>query len=53
MYVVAMTTRKDRKNGGAVNPCAFIELKPISFRIVGKNTGSEENATLPEKYINC
>ena len=27
-----MTIRKDRKNGGAVKPCALTLLKPISFR---------------------
>jgi hypothetical protein len=47
-----MTIRKDTKNGGAVKPCALMELNPISFKMVGKKTGSDENATFPEKYIN-
>lgn len=52
MYGVMMVMRKERKKGGAVSPCAFTALKPISFRIVGRKTGRDENETLQEKYIN-
>jgi hypothetical protein len=30
----------------------LIAVKPISLRIVGKNTGREEKLTLQLKYIN-
>ena len=52
MYGVVNVMRKERKKGGAVRPWALIELKPISFRIVGRKTGNEEKETLQEKYIN-
>jgi hypothetical protein len=48
-----MVQRNDAKKGGAVRPCALIAVKPISLRIVGKNTGREEKLTLQLKYINC
>ena len=48
-----MTVRKERKKGGAVSPWALTLLNPISARIVGKKTGSDEKATFPEKYISC
>jgi hypothetical protein len=51
--VVAIVQRNDAKKGGAVRPCALIAVKPISLRIVGKNTGREEKLTLQLKYINC
>ena len=41
------------KYGGAERPWASIALKPISERIVGRNTGREEKETLQEKYINA
>lgn len=40
-----MVIRKDRKKGGAVSPCASTALKPMSFMIVGRKTGREENPT--------
>ena len=33
-----MVTRNETKNGGAVSPWESIALKPMSFKIVGKNT---------------
>jgi hypothetical protein len=46
-----MTVKKERKKGGAVRPWASTLENPISARIVGRKTGSDENATFPEKYI--
>ena len=46
-----MTTRNARKYGGADKPWAWMDEKPISLRIVGRNTGRELNETLHEKYI--
>jgi hypothetical protein len=50
--VVAIVARKEAKKGGAVRPCALMAVKPISLRIVGRKTGSEEKLTLQLKYIN-
>jgi hypothetical protein len=49
--VLEITTRNDKKYGGAERPCASIAVYPISVRTVGKKTGSDENETLHEKYI--
>lgn len=46
-----ITTTKAMKYGGADRPWAFTAEKPISERIVGRKTGSEEKETLQEKYI--
>lgn len=51
MYVVAIVRRKARKYGGAERPCAWILVKPISERMVGRKTGRDEKDTLQEKYI--
>ena len=48
-----MVIRKLKKYGGAERPCAVMDSKPISSRIVGRKTGKEENDTLHEKYINA
>lgn len=50
--VVAMVAKNEAKKGGAVRPWALIAVKPISFKMVGKKTGSEEKLTLQLKYIN-
>jgi hypothetical protein len=50
--VVAIVAMKEAKNGGAVRPWALTAVKPISFRIVGRKTGSEEKLTLQLKYMN-
>ena len=50
--VVAIVARKEAKNGGAVRPWALMAVNPISFRMVGRKTGSEEKLTLQLKYIN-
>jgi hypothetical protein len=42
---------KETKNGGAVRPWAWIDSKPMSSRIVGRKTGSEEKLTLQLKYM--
>lgn len=42
---------KARKYGGADSPWALTAENPISFKIVGRNTGRELNETLHEKYI--
>lgn len=47
-----MVLRKARKYGGAVRPCELIELNPMSVRMVGRKTGSDEKLTLQLKYIN-
>jgi hypothetical protein len=51
--VVEIVTKNDKKKGGAVRPCALIAVKPMSLRIVGKNTGRDEKLTLQLKYMNC
>ena len=51
-HVVAIVARKEAKKGGAVRPCALMAVNPISFRMVGKNTGSDEKLTLQLKYMN-
>ncbi|KAI5293591.1 hypothetical protein KEM52_005394, partial [Ascosphaera acerosa] len=51
-HVDAIVARKLAKNGGAVSPCALIDVNPMSFRMVGRKTGSEEKLTLQLKYIN-
>jgi hypothetical protein len=48
-----MVTRNDKKKGGAVRPCALIAVKPMSLRIVGRKTGSDEKLTLQLKYMSC
>ena len=50
---VATVTMVETKYGGADKPCAVIEENPISFRIVGRNTGNEAYDTLHEKYMSC
>jgi hypothetical protein len=50
--VVTIVARNEAKNGGAVSPWAWMAVKPISFKMVGKNTGREEKLTLQLKYIN-
>src|SRR6266699_1922695 len=52
-YVVRMQHRKERKYGGAVRPWAWMEVKPMPVRMVGRKTGSDANETLHEKYISC
>ncbi len=49
--VEAMVTRNERKKGGAVSPWALTKEKPMSFKIVGRKTGSEKKPTLQLKYI--
>jgi hypothetical protein len=51
--VLRIHIRKLIKYGGAVSPCALIDVNPIPVRIVGRKTGKEENETLQEKYISC
>ena len=46
-----MTSKNERKYGGAERPWALIDEKPISERIVGRKTGRDEKETLHEKYI--
>ena len=43
--------KNEMKKGGAVSPWESIALKPISVRIVGRKTGSEEKLTLQLKYM--
>jgi hypothetical protein len=50
--VVAIVARNEAKNGGAVSPWALMDVKPISLRMVGRNTGRDEKLTLQLKYIN-
>lgn len=51
IHVVRIVRRNDKKNGGAVSPCASTFVKPISERIVGRKTGSDAKLTLQLKYI--
>jgi hypothetical protein len=50
--VVTIVARNEAKNGGTVSPWALMAVKPISLRMVGRNTGREEKLTLQLKYIN-
>ena len=51
IQVENIVTKKDKKNGGAVRPCALTEENPISCKTVGRKTGRDEKPTLQLKYM--
>lgn len=50
---VRMTTKNDNRYGGADNACEITTEWPISWMMVGRNTGMELNAMLVPKNISA